>query len=193
MDVLSQISAPLLRWYDRAARVLPWREHPTAYRVWISEIMLQQTRVEAVKPYFERFLAALPDVHALAEVPEPVVADAELDVGEVAVAVGQKDIDLVSELPDHLRPLVAAAVIDYRQREAALPCEAERRAYSGQIVGRGHEIEVVHPLPLQTQKGARQLLLRERRPAPSGDRPVLAVAAPEIAMGKEDRPRPPLP
>lgn len=71
MDVLSQISAPLLRWYDRAARVLPWREHPTAYRVWISEIMLQQTRVEAVKPYFERFLAALPDVHALAEVPEP--------------------------------------------------------------------------------------------------------------------------
>ena len=71
MDVLSQISAPLLRWYDRAARVLPWRERPTAYRVWISEIMLQQTRVEAVKPYFERFLTALPDVHALAEVPEP--------------------------------------------------------------------------------------------------------------------------
>ena len=68
--LLSQIPSPLLAWYDHAARVLPWRELPTAYRVWISEIMLQQTRVEAVKPYFERFIAALPDVSALAEVPE---------------------------------------------------------------------------------------------------------------------------
>ncbi len=71
MDILAKIAAPLLQWYDRAARALPWRERPTAYRVWVSEIMLQQTRVEAVKPYFERFLAALPDVRTLAEVPEP--------------------------------------------------------------------------------------------------------------------------
>lgn len=67
---LSEIVEPLLQWYDLHARVLPWREEPTPYRVWISEIMLQQTRVEAVKPYFERFLAALPDVTALAEAPE---------------------------------------------------------------------------------------------------------------------------
>lgn len=57
----------LLSWYDAHARVLPWRETPTPYRVWVSEIMLQQTRVEAVKPYFERFLSALPTVSALAE------------------------------------------------------------------------------------------------------------------------------
>ena len=60
----------LLRWYDASRRILPWRELPTPYRVWVSEIMLQQTRVEAVKPYYERFLAALPTVQALAEAPE---------------------------------------------------------------------------------------------------------------------------
>ena len=61
---------PLLNWFAGHARVLPWREEPTPYRVWVSEIMLQQTRVEAVKPYFERFTKRLPDVEALAECPE---------------------------------------------------------------------------------------------------------------------------
>lgn len=60
----------LLNWYDRNRRILPWREEPTAYRVWVSEIMLQQTRVEAVKPYFERFMKALPDVASLAAADE---------------------------------------------------------------------------------------------------------------------------
>lgn len=67
---LKRIPALLLAWYDSCARVLPWREDPAPYRVWVSEIMLQQTRVEAVKPYYERFLSALPTVKALAEVPE---------------------------------------------------------------------------------------------------------------------------
>ena len=68
--MLKQIVKPLLSWYDGHARVLPWREDNHPYRVWVSEIMLQQTRVEAVKPFFERFLNALPDVKALAECPE---------------------------------------------------------------------------------------------------------------------------
>lgn len=68
--MLEQIVTPLLSWYDKHARVLPWREDTAAYRVWVSEIMLQQTRVEAVKPYFERFLKALPTIRALAEAPE---------------------------------------------------------------------------------------------------------------------------
>ena len=67
---LHGLVAPLLTWYDSSHRVLPWREQSTPYRVWISEIMLQQTRVEAVKPYYERFLKALPDIHTLAVVPE---------------------------------------------------------------------------------------------------------------------------
>ena len=68
--MLEQIVKPLLLWYDRHARVLPWREEISPYRVWVSEIMLQQTRVEAVKPFFERFLRVLPDVRALSECPE---------------------------------------------------------------------------------------------------------------------------
>lgn len=64
---LEQIKEPLLQWFQKNARILPWREDATSYRVWVSEIMLQQTRVEAVKPYFERFITALPTVQALAE------------------------------------------------------------------------------------------------------------------------------
>ncbi len=66
----SQIVEPLLAWYGKNARVLPWRNDPTPYRVWVSEIMLQQTRVETVKPYFERFVREVPDVAALAALPE---------------------------------------------------------------------------------------------------------------------------
>lgn len=65
-----QIVKPLQDWFDGHARILPWRENPTAYYVWISEIMLQQTRVEAVKPYFQRFITELPDVKSLAQCPE---------------------------------------------------------------------------------------------------------------------------
>ncbi len=67
---IDQLVQPLLEWYPHHARALPWREEPEPYRVWVSEIMLQQTRVEAVKPYFERFMAALPDIAALAECPQ---------------------------------------------------------------------------------------------------------------------------
>lgn len=67
---LSKIVLPLLQWYADHARVLPWRDSPSPYRVWISEIMLQQTRVEAVKPFFERFLAELPGIASLAAASE---------------------------------------------------------------------------------------------------------------------------
>lgn len=68
--MLEEIVVPLLEWYDSQKRILPWRSEPTPYRVWVSEIMLQQTRVEAVKPYFTRFMETLPTVRALAECPE---------------------------------------------------------------------------------------------------------------------------
>ena len=64
------MTAPLLAWYDRNGRTLPWRSVVTPYRTWVSEIMLQQTRVGAVIPYFERFMEELPDVSALAAVSE---------------------------------------------------------------------------------------------------------------------------
>ena len=64
------LSDLLLAWYDVNKRSLPWREDPTPYHVWLSEIMLQQTRVEAVKGYYARFLQALPTIRALAEASE---------------------------------------------------------------------------------------------------------------------------
>ena len=67
MDYLfKKIPGALLPWYEEHARKLPWREDKEPYHVWISEIMLQQTRVEAVKDYYTRFLRALPTVEALA-------------------------------------------------------------------------------------------------------------------------------
>lgn len=60
-------AAPLLAWFDRNKRILPFRQNKTPYRVWVSEIMLQQTRVSAALPYYERFMAELPDVRALAD------------------------------------------------------------------------------------------------------------------------------
>ena len=67
-DILPAIIEPLLIWYhsQSADRQLPWRLAPTPYHTWLSEIMLQQTQVSAVIPYYERFLAALPDITALA-------------------------------------------------------------------------------------------------------------------------------
>lgn len=66
LSVLDRIAAPLLNWYDRGRRILPWREDPRPYYVWLSEIMLQQTRVEAAKPYFDRFITSVPDIDTLA-------------------------------------------------------------------------------------------------------------------------------
>lgn len=65
-----EVILPLLRWLSENGKPLPWRSDPTPYRVWISEIMLQQTRTAAVIPYYERFLAELPDLAALAAVDE---------------------------------------------------------------------------------------------------------------------------
>ncbi len=69
-ELLQNCIGRILAWYPGVRRPLPWREEPSPYRVWISEIMLQQTRIEAVIPYYARFLAELPDAAALAAVEE---------------------------------------------------------------------------------------------------------------------------
>jgi len=63
---VENIAPALLEWFYRNQRILPFRTDPSPYHVWLSEIMLQQTRVSAALPYYERFLAALPDIPALA-------------------------------------------------------------------------------------------------------------------------------
>ena len=70
IDLLRQTGAPLLAWYAANRRDLPWRRTKDPYKIWVSEIMLQQTRVAAVIPYYERWMTALPDVAALAAADE---------------------------------------------------------------------------------------------------------------------------
>jgi len=71
-----RFQADLLTWFAAAKRDLPWRRSHDPYRIWISEVMLQQTRVEAVIPYYERWLAAFPDAASLAVAPEQAVLKA---------------------------------------------------------------------------------------------------------------------
>lgn len=70
IEILRRITIPLVKWYQKNARSLPWREDGSPYAIWVSEIMLQQTRIEAVKKYYERFMKKLPTIKALAEVEE---------------------------------------------------------------------------------------------------------------------------
>lgn len=70
---LEKIVIPLLNWYYQNKRILPWRENQDPYRVWVSEIMLQQTRVEAVIPYYERFMERFPTIESLALCEEEVL------------------------------------------------------------------------------------------------------------------------
>ncbi len=69
MTQMAELSEALLAWFKDHQRTLPWRSDPTPYKVWISEIMLQQTQVATVVPYFERWIDAFPDVDALARAP----------------------------------------------------------------------------------------------------------------------------
>ena len=83
--VKMQAAQKLLGWYDRHRRVLPWRalpdETPNPYRVWLSEIMLQQTTVVTVKPYYEKFLNLFPTLHDLAAAPDDAVMTAWAGLG----------------------------------------------------------------------------------------------------------------
>src|SRR5712664_2158675 len=70
---LAAFRRQLLGWFSQFQRDLPWRRTKDPYRIWLSEIMLQQTRVAAAIPYYERFLQRFPDVHALAAAPQEEV------------------------------------------------------------------------------------------------------------------------
>ncbi len=69
----AEMAQALVQWYNAHERAFPWRTEPTPYRVWVSEIMLQQTRIEAALPYFERFMQTLPTIRDLAEASEDVI------------------------------------------------------------------------------------------------------------------------
>jgi len=114
--------AALLSWYRAGRRRLPWRETPSPYRTVVSEFMLQQTQVSTVLPYFERWMAALPDFAALAAAPEARVLKLWEGLGyysrarnlhRLAKAVGERGLPRTSaewlELPG-VGPYTAAAI-----------------------------------------------------------------------------------
>ena len=142
----SSIAAHLLAWYDRHARDLPWRAPPGApptdpYRVWLSEVMLQQTTVTAVKPYFAAFSERWPDVEALAAAPEEDVMAAWAGLGyysrarnlvKAARAVAERGgfpdtEDALRELPG-LGAYTAAAIaaIAFGRRAVVVDANVER-------------------------------------------------------------------
>jgi A/G-specific adenine glycosylase len=109
-----QLAPVLLQWWQEFGRKdLPWQKDPTPYRVWVSEIMLQQTQVATVIPYYDRFMARYPDVNALAAAPLDSVLHLWSGLGYYARARNlHRAAQLISEqcggeLPDHLDELVA--------------------------------------------------------------------------------------
>ena len=70
LELMKKIREPIIKWFQANRRDLPWRKEKNPYHIWISEIMLQQTRIEAVMGYYERFLKELPTIQDLAEVDE---------------------------------------------------------------------------------------------------------------------------
>lgn len=170
-------AAALLVWYDRHRRALPWRALPGArpdpYRVWLSEVMLQQTTIAAVKPYFERFLARFPDVGALAAAPEAAVMSAWAGLGYYSRARNlhacAKAVTAAGAFPDTLEGLRklpgigaytagAVAAIAFDRPEAAVDGNVER------VVTRLFSVE--SPLP-----GSRPEIRRLTQALVPADRP----------------------
>jgi len=102
----ASIAPALLAWWDRHGRKdLPWQRDPTPYRVWVSEVMLQQTQVTTVERYYDAFIARFPDVRALAESPEDAVLHAWSGLGYYSRARNlQRAARMISENHDGVMP-----------------------------------------------------------------------------------------
>nr|WP_243214632.1 A/G-specific adenine glycosylase [Methylobacterium sp. Leaf104] len=170
-------AADLLTWYDRHRRVLPWRalpgETPDPYRVWLSEVMLQQTTIAAVKPYFAKFLARFPTVEDLAGAPEEAVMSAWAGLGYYSRARNlhacAKAVAAAGRFPDtaaSLRKLPgigaytagAVAAIAFDRQEAAVDGNVER------VMTRLFAIETTLPAARTEIRTATQALVPEDRP-----------------------------
>lgn len=174
------VGAALLAWYDRSARVLPWRAPPGSgrrtdpYRVWLSEVMLQQTTVAAVGPYFHAFLARWPTVSALAAAPDAEVMAAWAGLGYYArarnllacaraVAAAGGDFPDTEEglraLPG-VGPYTAAAVaaIAFDRPSVVVDGNVER------VVARVHAVEEPLPASKPRLKALAAALTPARRP-----------------------------
>ena len=172
-------SALLLAWYDRERRDLPWRYQPGSaadpYRVWLSEIMLQQTTVKAVIPYFEKFLALWPTVETLAAAPRETILQAWAGLGyysratnlhECAIAVVERfagkfpktEKDLL-ELPG-IGPYTAAAIAAIGFGVKATPVDGNIE----RVVARLFAVETPLPKAKAELRGLAATLTPSKRP-----------------------------
>ena len=103
----------LLAWYDKNKRDLPWRKSQDPYAIWVSEIMLQQTQVATVIPYYQRFMAALPTVSDLAQAPEETLLNLWQGLGyysrvrNMQAAAQQVMADFGGQMPDQVDSLLS--------------------------------------------------------------------------------------
>ena len=170
-----EVSRRLLAWYDREQRRLPWRGHPDAYAVWVSEIMLQQTRVETVIPYFERWMQRFPTIQSLAHASQQEVLSlweglgyysrarnlhkaAQVVVEQFAGKFPQEQSELV-KLPG-IGPYTAGAIasIAFGRDEAALDGNIRR------VLARVFAVRT----PARSPAGEKELWDLARRCLPSG-------------------------
>jgi A/G-specific adenine glycosylase len=173
---MSPALAPLLlEWYSQNARSLPWRAHPAPYAVWVSEIMLQQTRVETVIPYFERWMKRFPTLQAVAEASQEDVLSAWEGLGYYSRARSMhkaarlicqsydcglpSDPDRLLKLPGIGRYTAAAiASIAFGKDEAALDGNIRR------VLARVFDVD----LPARSSQGERRLWELAQEHLPSG-------------------------
>lgn len=174
--MLSPLANRLLDWYRDHARVLPWRDHPDPYAVWVSEIMLQQTRVETVIPYFQRWMERFPTVEQLASASQQEVLSAWEGLGYYSRA----------------RNLHRAAQIIVEQYQSEVPSEPEQL---GRLPGIGrYTAAAVASIAFGRDQAAldgniRRVLARvynltEPARSPSGERRLWAWAEQNLPTGQ---------
>ena len=172
---MSRLAARLLKWYGENRRALPWRGHPDPYAVWVSEIMLQQTRVETVIPYFLRWMERFPSITVLAHASERQVLRAWEGLGYYARARNLRQAARIvvkefgGELPDQaaalrqlpgIGPYTAGAIasIAFGRDEPALDGNIRR------VLARVFDVEQ----PADSPEGLRRLWDLAARNLPGG-------------------------
>ena len=177
-NVLQNLPGALLPWYEENKRALPWRQDKEPYHIWLSEIMLQQTRVEAVKGYYARFLQALPTVEALANADDALLLKLWEGLGyysrvrNLKKAAGVIVTDFGGEFPQNYADVRALPGIgDYTAGAiCSIAFGQKKAAVDGNVLRVVSRIQAdATPIDKLSRKREVQALLEEIYPENAGD------------------------